>query len=80
MTATELAGLIRGREVSAREVTEANRTGVLARPTGFRRADAINIQIPFEGAGEWLRTPSESAKILNARTNSAVQGSQRIRS
>ena len=25
---------------------------VLARPTGFNRADAINIRIPIEGAGE----------------------------
>jgi hypothetical protein len=31
-----------------------NRTGVLARPTGFKRADAINIRIPIEGAGTWL--------------------------
>jgi hypothetical protein len=27
-----------------------NRTTVLARPTGFKRADAINIPIPIEGA------------------------------
>jgi hypothetical protein len=27
----------------------------MARPTGFERADAINIRIPIEGAGEaWL--------------------------
>jgi hypothetical protein len=30
--------------------TAPNRTSVLARPTGFKRADAINIRIPIEVA------------------------------
>jgi hypothetical protein len=34
---------------------------VLARPTGFNRADDIYIRIPIEGAGEWLETANESA-------------------
>jgi hypothetical protein len=33
----------------------------VARPTGFNRADAINIRIPIEGAGEWALTSTESA-------------------
>ena len=33
---------------------------VMARPTGFNRADDIYIRIPVEGAGDWLTT-SESA-------------------
>ena len=33
---------------------------VMARPTGFERADAISIRIPIEGAVEWL-TSSETA-------------------
>jgi hypothetical protein len=28
----------------------SHRTDVLARPTGFERADAINIRIPIEGS------------------------------
>jgi hypothetical protein len=28
-----------------------NRTSVLARPTGFYRADATNVRIPIEGVG-----------------------------
>jgi hypothetical protein len=32
-----------------------NRTSVLARPTGFERADAINIRIPTEGADAMRR-------------------------
>lgn len=34
---------------------------VMARPTGVERAAAISIQIPIEGAAQWLRTSSESA-------------------
>jgi hypothetical protein len=37
-----------------------NRTSVLARPTGFERADAINIRIPIDLAEELL-TVGESA-------------------
>jgi hypothetical protein len=33
MTSTELARIIRGREVPAREVMKTDRTGALARPT-----------------------------------------------
>jgi len=33
---------------------------VMARPTGFNRADDIYIRMPIEGAGDWL-TSSESA-------------------
>jgi site-specific recombinase XerC len=33
----------------------------LARPTGFNRADDIYIRIPIQGAGEWLKTSTESA-------------------
>jgi len=28
--------------------------GEMARPTGFKRADAINIRIPIQGAGNAL--------------------------
>jgi hypothetical protein len=33
-------------------IVSPNRTFVLARPTGVERADAINVRIPIEGAGE----------------------------
>jgi hypothetical protein len=33
----------------------------VARPTGFRRADAIYIGIPIEGAGDWLAGSLSSA-------------------
>jgi hypothetical protein len=50
---------ITGRSTTA--INRQNRTSVLARPTEFERADAINIRIPIEGAGEWLKTSTESA-------------------
>jgi hypothetical protein len=48
--------LRRGRRVALhgarylRHKSARNRTSVLARPTGFNRADATNIRIPIEGA------------------------------
>ena len=45
----------------ARPGAGAAETAIVARPTGFRRADDIYIRIPIERAAEWQRTSSESA-------------------
>jgi len=34
---------------------------VMARPTGFNRADAIHFQIPIDAREDWTRTSSEAA-------------------
>lgn len=41
-------GLVLGQRVHPRRAIVCHRAFVLARPTGFNRADAINIRIPIE--------------------------------
>ena len=43
-------GTLMARRPDGRNRLISNRTGVRARPTGFERADAINIRIPVDGA------------------------------
>jgi hypothetical protein len=51
-----------GREREAKPEDRALGGGSdVARPTGFNRADAIYIRIQIEGAGEWLKTATQSA-------------------